>query len=272
MILIDPDLDPDRRPAAQNGSSSPASRRADRDDRLPSTRTLNAFLREAQTAVRIKGIVSVLLTSDAAIQTLNRDFRRKNKPTDVLSFPAAKISRGEVAGDLAISVHTARKQAREQGHSLGIEIKVLVLHGLLHLAGYDHESDTGEMGRRERLLRAKLALPLGLIERTASADRTPANRTAPAERTARALKGHGFSRAESRPKKSRALAPEGKNSGPKAQKIDRQNPPRNARSAAARTAGAPEGNNSRSRAPRKTRGKNPLGKARSAAARTAGAS
>ena len=239
MILIDPDLDPDRRPAAQNGSSSPASRRADRDDRLPSTRTLNAFLREAQTAVRINGIVSVLLTSDAAIQTLNRDFRRKNKPTDVLSFPAAKISRGEVAGDLAISVHTARTQAREQGHSLGIEIKVLILHGLLHLAGYDHETDAGEMARRERLLRTKLALPLGLIERTAFADRTPAKRTAPAERKARALKGHGFSRAESRPKKSRALAPEGDNFGPKAlRKTDGQTPRGKARSAAARTAGA----------------------------------
>jgi probable rRNA maturation factor len=239
MILIDPDLDPDRPPAAQNGPSSPASRRADHDDRLPSARTLNAYLREAQTAVRIKGIVSVLLTSDAAIQTLNRDFRRKNKPTDVLSFPAAKISRGEVAGDLAISVHTARRQAREQGHSLGIEIKVLILHGLLHLAGYDHETDAGEMARRERLLRAKLALPLGLIERTAPADRTPAERTASAKRKARVLKGHGFSRAESSPQKSRALAPEGNNSGPKAlRKTHGQNPSRKARSAAARTAGA----------------------------------
>jgi len=265
MILIDPDLDPDRRPAAQNGPSSPASRRADRDDRLPAARTLNAFLREAQTAVRLKGIVSVLLTSDAAIQTLNHDFRRKNKPTDVLSFPAAKISRGEVAGDLAISVHTARTQAREQGHSLGIEIKVLILHGLLHLAGYDHETDAGEMARRERLLRAKLALPLGLIERTRKevppvspvspvlarrggrpavarvSAPTPAA-PPPAQQRSQTgfVTGHGFSRAESHPKKSRALAP--------------------------------EGNNSRPRAPRKARGKNALGKARSAAARTAGAS
>jgi probable rRNA maturation factor len=147
-------------------ATSPESRKAERDARLPSVRALNAFLREAQTAVRLKGLVSVLLTSDGAIRTLNRDFRRKNKATDVLSFPAAEISGGEVAGDLAISVDTARKQAREQGHSLGIEIKVLMLHGLLHLAGYDHETDGGEMARRERLLRAKLALPLGLIERT----------------------------------------------------------------------------------------------------------
>jgi probable rRNA maturation factor len=174
MILTDPDVDAHPAAPSIKAVSSPASRKADRDDRLPSVRTLNAFLREAQTAVRLKGIVSVLLTSDAAIQTLNRDFRRKNKPTDVLSFPAAKISRGEVAGDLAISVDTARKQAREQGHSLGIEIKVLILHGLLHLAGYDHETDAGRMARREQKLREKLALPSGLIERAGKGSMPPA--------------------------------------------------------------------------------------------------
>ncbi len=63
---------------------------------------------------------------------------------------------------------TARKQAREQGHALGVEIKVLVLHGLLHLAGYDHETDKGEMARRERILRGRLRLPQGLIERAVS--------------------------------------------------------------------------------------------------------
>jgi len=165
MILIDPDLEPPPAAARKPAVPSPESRKAERNDRLPSARTLNAFLREAQSAVRLKGAVSVLLTSDEKIKTLNRDFRRKNKATDVLSFPAAEVSRGEVAGDLAISVDTARKQAREQGHPLGIEIKVLILHGLLHLAGYDHETDNGEMAKRERALRAKLALPLGLIER-----------------------------------------------------------------------------------------------------------
>ncbi|HKF48265.1 MAG TPA: rRNA maturation RNase YbeY [Terracidiphilus sp.] len=166
MILLDPDLDPDRRSTIPRGTNSPELPKVQRDSRPPSPRTLNAFLREAQQAVRLKGIVSVLLTTDAAIRTLNRDFRRKNKATDVLSFPASEVSRGEVAGDLAISVDTARLQARDHGHSLSTEIKVLILHGLLHLAGYDHEKDSGVMARRERTLRAKLALPLGLIERT----------------------------------------------------------------------------------------------------------
>ena len=69
-------------------------------------------------------------------------------------------------GDLAISVETALRQAVEQGHRLASEIKVLMLHGLLHLAGYDHETDAGEMERRERRVRARLGLPLGLIERS----------------------------------------------------------------------------------------------------------
>ena len=155
MILLDPDLAPITTPAAEPS------------DRLPSARTLQQFLREAQTAVRLRGMVSVLLTTDAAIRRLNRTFRGKNKATDVLSFPAAKVPGGEVAGDLAISVPMALKQAREHGHALGVEIKVLMLHGLLHLAGYDHEMDEGQMARREQALRAKLALPLGLIERSA---------------------------------------------------------------------------------------------------------
>jgi probable rRNA maturation factor len=166
MILLDPDLDPDPRPAIRTGPPSLALPKPDRARRLPSVRTLNAYLREAQNAVRLKGIVSVLLTTDAAIKKLNRNFRGKNKATDVLSFPASGVSRGEVAGDLAISVDTARKQSGEQGHSLSVEIRVLILHGLLHLAGYDHETDNGEMARCERTLRARLALPLGLIERS----------------------------------------------------------------------------------------------------------
>src|SRR3954453_11885541 len=140
MILLDPDLDQPPGASAKKAATSPVSRKVERDERLPSVRVLNAFLREAQAAVRLKGLVSVLLTTDTAIRTLNRDFRGKNKATDVLSFPAAEVSRGEVAGDLAISVDTAGKQAREQGHMLSTEIKVLMLHGLLHLAGYDHET------------------------------------------------------------------------------------------------------------------------------------
>jgi hypothetical protein len=74
-----------------------------------------------------------------------------------------------IAGDLAISVTTALGQAAEQRHSLSTEIKVLILHGLLHLAGYDHEADDGKMARRERVLRGRLGLPQGLIERAGAA-------------------------------------------------------------------------------------------------------
>jgi probable rRNA maturation factor len=153
---------------------------------LPTARTLSRYLKAAQEAVGLKGEVTVLLTTDEAIRGLNRRFRGKNKATDVLSFPAMEqqVSRSasqrgskaasqqvsgsadeRVAGDLAISVTTALRQANEQGHPLWMEIKVLMLHGLLHLAGFDHEVDDGKMARRELKLRAKLKLPQGLIER-----------------------------------------------------------------------------------------------------------
>lgn len=177
MILVDPELEPERRPPSPPGASLAQSPKPAREERLPGVRALNGFLRQAQEAVRLRGLVTVLLTGDAAIRRLNRRFRGKNHATDVLSFPAAEVSRGEVAGDLAISVETARRQAVEQGHALGTEIKVLMLHGLLHLAGYDHESDTGQMARRERNLRARLALPLGLIERTKESGAGGAGRT-----------------------------------------------------------------------------------------------
>jgi probable rRNA maturation factor len=164
MILFDPDLDPDPVPDA-NPALPSAVATTPRADRVPSARTLGRFLSEARAAVRLRGQVTVLLTTDKAIRRLNRQFRGKNKATDVLSFPAGDWA-GAFAGDLAISVETARKQAREQGHALGVEIKVLVLHGLLHLAGHDHETDKGEMARRERVLRGRLGLPQGLIERT----------------------------------------------------------------------------------------------------------
>jgi probable rRNA maturation factor len=172
MIFLDPDLDPD---AAWN-EKAPRSRSSaklfPRNQRIPSARTLARFLRDAQSTLRLRGQVTVLLTTDSAIRRLNRKFRGKNKATDVLSFPAVKplrVSEGEaperVAGDLAISIQTARKQAADQGHALITELKVLILHGLLHLAGFDHENDDGEMARREQRLRARLRLPQGLIER-----------------------------------------------------------------------------------------------------------
>jgi probable rRNA maturation factor len=185
MILLDPELDPDRRPPIPPGATRADSRKAASGERLPTARTLNAFLRVAQKSVRLRGLVTVLLTTDVAIRRMNRRFRGKNHSTDVLSFPAAQISRGEVAGDLAISVDTAQKQAVEQGHALAIEIKVLILHGLLHLAGYNHEFDSGEMARIERALRTRLALPLGLIERTAGSETGRAGKPSPARTASR---------------------------------------------------------------------------------------
>lgn len=126
---------------------------------------LTRFLRRARQAVGLEGDVEVLLTSDVEIRRLNRTFRGKNKATDVLSFPAPAEIAGEHAGDLAISLETAAQQAESFGHSLGVEVRILLLHGLLHLAGMDHEVDTGEMAERESELRRELRLPATLIER-----------------------------------------------------------------------------------------------------------
>jgi probable rRNA maturation factor len=131
---------------------------------------LEAFLAGARRAVGLEGSVSVLLTGDEEIRRLNREFRGKDKPTDVLSFPAGENgSRTRLAGDLAISVETAAREAGRLGHALALELKVLLLHGILHLAGYDHETDAGEMARKEDLLRKKLGLAQGLIARSAKA-------------------------------------------------------------------------------------------------------
>jgi probable rRNA maturation factor len=123
-------------------------------------------------AAGARGGVAVLLTNDQRIQELNRQFRGKNAPTDVLSFPAvdwaANGHRGKSAGDLAISLETAARQAEGFGHPLATEVKVLILHGALHLAGFDHETDSGEMARKELRLRRRLGLPSGLIERGSS--------------------------------------------------------------------------------------------------------
>ncbi|MDE1176510.1 MAG: rRNA maturation RNase YbeY [Edaphobacter sp.] len=131
----------------------------------PAKSTLTRFLNRAREAVGIAGEVDVLLTGDAGIKTLNRQFRKKNKATDVLSFPTPEEIFQLHAGDLAISLDTAAKQAASFGHSLGDEIRVLMLHGLLHLAGMDHEVDNGEMAAREAELRTSLKLPSTLIER-----------------------------------------------------------------------------------------------------------
>ncbi len=106
------------------------------------------------------------------MRRLNSRFRGKSRPTDVLSFPAAASANGFV-GDIAISLDIAEYNARLLGHSVNDEIRILILHGMLHLAGYDHESDKGEMATKEIVLRRRLALPTGLIERS---DKSPARK------------------------------------------------------------------------------------------------
>lgn len=132
---------------------------------------LSRFVTRARRAVGLDTPANVLITSSAAMKSLNRRFRGKDKPTDVLSFPADPSLRKHLAGEIAISAEIASRNARLLGHSTAEEIKILVLHGILHLRGYDHECDNGKMARREKQLRAKLRLPLGLIERAIADDR-----------------------------------------------------------------------------------------------------
>jgi probable rRNA maturation factor len=150
------------------------------DGQLPSLpkAALSRFLKRAQKAAGLDGEVTVLLADDARLKELNSSFRHKNKPTDVLSFPAFENEEG-IAGDLAISLETAQRQADEHGHALEDEVRILMLHGVLHLAGYDHEVDNGEMRALEAELRDDLKLPVGLIERTlASPKKKAAKKTA----------------------------------------------------------------------------------------------
>lgn len=129
---------------------------------------LRRFLVRAQRATGVREAVSVLLTTDARIRRLNRDFRNHDKSTDILSFPALlppNSERHAIAGDLAISIDTAARQARQFRHSLNEELRILLLHGLLHLAGHDHESDHGEMAALEDRLRRRFRLPVALIGR-----------------------------------------------------------------------------------------------------------
>ncbi len=98
--------------------------------------------------------VSVTLSNDRRLHALNRDYRGKDKPTDVLSFPYDE--EGGPLGDVIISVDRAQAQAAERGHDLQRELELLTLHGTLHVCGYDHETDDGEMDRLERRLRRRL--------------------------------------------------------------------------------------------------------------------
>jgi probable rRNA maturation factor len=106
--------------------------------------------------------LAVLVASDDYVRQMNSRFRGKKSSTDVLSFPDGEDGR---LGDILISAARAERQAREYGHSVEEEVKTLILHGFLHLAGYDHETDDGEMAARELRLRRKYGLGQGLIER-----------------------------------------------------------------------------------------------------------
>jgi probable rRNA maturation factor len=124
---------------------------------------LARFAAKARKAVGLRGEVNVLVTSSEELRELNRRFRKKDKATDVLSFPSAMDGFG---GDIAVSADIARENGESMGHGLGMELKILILHGILHLAGFDHENDQGEMARKEVRLRSQLGLNTGLIERT----------------------------------------------------------------------------------------------------------
>ena len=134
-----------------------------------SSSTLERFVLRARRMVHLRDPVIVLVTNSAELRSLNQRFRGADKATDVLSFPVSpEVSRQakRVAGEVAVSADIARENARRFGHSVADEVKILVLHGILHLAGFDHEHDNGTMARKENQLRLRLKLEGGLIERT----------------------------------------------------------------------------------------------------------
>jgi probable rRNA maturation factor len=173
-------------------------------------RALVEFLSRAIQSARLAGSVSVLLTGDEEIRQLNRVFRRKDKATDVLSFPAMEMNGNrKLAGDLAISVETAAREAEQRQHGLDVELKVLLLHGVLHLAGWDHERDFGEMARKEEALRKRLGLKEGLIGR---AQGSGIRDQVPAARSSTTASGNG-------PRRGRRSIQNGKLSAAPGQKI-----------------------------------------------------
>jgi probable rRNA maturation factor len=142
--------------------------------------SLERFVMQARRAAGLRGRANVLVTSSGELRSLNRKFRSKNEATDVLSFPAASpASKGRksaaLAGEIAISADIAAENAARFGHSTAAEVKVLTLHGILHLAGFDHERDNGQMARKEMRLRRLLKLPVALIERTQPGKRGSVN-------------------------------------------------------------------------------------------------
>jgi probable rRNA maturation factor len=161
----------------------------DRGRRVRSAPALARWLRAIAPA-RARGTVSVAVVSDQRVRALNRQYRGIDHATDVLSFPAEDVGsfqgrrnaglkgpryitrpepRATSLGDIVIARGVARRQARDAGHSELTEWRVLALHGLLHLLGYDHEHDSGRMRRVERRLRRQGGLPDGLIDRAGRA-------------------------------------------------------------------------------------------------------
>ena len=138
---------------------------------------LGRFVLQARRAAHLRGQVHVLIVSNRRMKALNWQFRGKNKPTDVLSFCAMPEVARDFAGDIVISADIASANARDLGHPLAQELKVLILHGVLHLAGHDHETDSGEMARKELRLRKQLKLRDGLIERNRANLRAAAARS-----------------------------------------------------------------------------------------------
>jgi probable rRNA maturation factor len=129
---------------------------------LPRSR-LRALAKEISETVAAGRRFSCLLTDDRELLRLNREFLGQDYATDVLSFP--EPGPDDFMGEMAISVERAKEQARSRGHRLEEEIGILMLHGVLHLLGMDHETDRGRMARAETRWRKKLGLPAGLIER-----------------------------------------------------------------------------------------------------------
>jgi probable rRNA maturation factor len=126
------------------------------------------FLGRARKAAGLRGPVNVVLTSNREMRGLNRRFRRKDRSTDVLSFPPLAAVAPRFSGDIAISVDIAAANAERFGHTIMEELQILVLHGVLHLAGHDHENDTGQMARMEERFRRQMGLADGLIGRVAT--------------------------------------------------------------------------------------------------------
>jgi probable rRNA maturation factor len=150
-------------------------RRVPKSFRQSLERPLRRFARALENSVARGCAFDCLVTNDAELRRLNREFRGEDAATDVLSFPAGpsfseprSSGSGHASkrlGDLAISLPRARAQAAALGHNLELELRVLMLHGVLHLAGMDHETDGGRMARAEKRWRIRLGLPAGLIER-----------------------------------------------------------------------------------------------------------